>query len=418
MLTKDLIRCRLDRDRVRPRFVDPADPALLDLAERLLQVYRTRPAPTRGELEEMTEPLLSGCPDPVLARGLNKTLADRCAFEDGGETDAPALRRAVFAASGAVLRAGPPAREDAYRAAVLGQAAPGRQDIESALYADLPDNERLASFRDLNARQLLERYNVGLVQALLLRASALDLWVSSPDPAPMRRLLKYLRFFRLLTRLTLAEDAPGAGPPGVRAIHAHIDGPTSLFAEAVRYGLQLASFFPAVCALETWKLEAVIDWRDHPRRLCLDQSCGLACPYRNLSAYVPEEVRLFHEHFRRTVTSWRITGETPFLPAGGQDIIFPDLSFRRADGFLCHLELFHRWHARPLHDRLDWVKRHPELPLILGVDQALARDPATAAALEGNACFQSRGFLFRDYPTVEKTLACLNRAAEARPDSG
>jgi predicted nuclease of restriction endonuclease-like RecB superfamily len=383
--------------------VDTADDVLLQFAERLLLVYRAPSSPSRGALEEMAASLLATCPDPLRARGLNKLLLDRCEFAVAEGRDYPAVRAAVFRASGEVLSQGAPTDVERYRVAVLARAGIAPDPAAPGLYADLPDNECLTRFRDLNPRQLLERYNVGLVQALLLRASALDVVVHSPDPAKLRRLLKYLRFFRLLARLS--QD------PGAVALRLHIDGPTSLFAEAKRYGLQLASFFPAVCGLDAWRLEAEVEWKGKLRPLCLTQACGLVSHYRNFSAYVPEEIRLFHEHFRRTVEGWRITGQTPFLQGRGQEMVFPDLSFTRADGTVLHLELFHRWHAGPLRDRLRLVQERQDLPLILGVDVALVRDPEVEAALADSGWFQERGFTFRDYPTVSKTLICLERAA-------
>ncbi len=408
VLTKDLIRCRLERGAVRPRFVDTADDALLQLAERLLQVYRAPAAPCRGELEELAAPLLSAYPDTTLAQGLDKLLADRCEFAVVAGEDYPAWRAAVFRASGEVLRQGAPADVQQYRDTVLAGAGLPAAVAEHGLYADLPENERLTRFRDLSPRQLLERYNVGLVQALLLRSSALDVVVDSPDPAPMRRLLKYLRFFRLLAHLT---QEPGGASAETAALHLHIDGPTSLFAEVKRYGLQLACFFPAICGLAAWRLDAVVEWKGQSRPLHLTQASGLVSHYRNFSAYVPEEIRLFHEHFQRTVTTWRITGQTPFLRGEGQEMVFPDLSFTRADNTVLHMELFHRWHAGPLRERLRLVQERPELPLILGVDVALTRDPEVSAVLADSGWFAERGFTFRDYPTVSKTLACLERTA-------
>lgn len=410
MLTKDLIRCRLEKGVVRPRFIDTRDEALRRVAERLLAAYRTQPPPTRGDVEEGVAGIISTCPDPLLARGLDKLLTDRCEFAIAAAHDYPSLRAAVFRVAGEVLRRGRLESAESYRAAVLERAGVVARLGEADLYADLPENERLVRFRDLGPQQLLERYNVGLVQALLLRASGLEVTVSSPEPAKMRRVLKYVRFFRLLARISPVADESGDVPGVAPALRLRIDGPASVLAESKRYGLQLACFFPALCALDAWSLDTQVDWKGHPRRLCLSQASGLVSPYRNFSAYVPEEIRLFHDYFRRTVADWRITGETPFLHGGAQEMVFPDLSFSRADGTVCHLELFHRWHAGPLLDRLRLVGDRPALPLIIGVDQALVRDPAVEAALAGSAWFQGRGFVFRDYPTVEKTLACLERA--------
>ena len=54
---------------------------------------------------------------------------------------------------------------------------------------------------------------------------------------------------------------------------------------------------------------------------------------------------------------------------------------------------------------------------MLGVDRSLLRDEELAARLESSAWFQAHGFLFRDYPTVErvqKALQAIVRERQAR----
>jgi predicted nuclease of restriction endonuclease-like RecB superfamily len=407
VLTKDLLRCRAERGQLRPRFVAPTDAALLALAEQLLAVYRLEQQPTRGELDEALAPLLGGAREPILAKGLNKLLQDRADFTQPGELDYPALRARLFAASARLLAQPGELTPESLTAQARAAAALPPEFVAGGPYADLPEGERLVTFRDLSAAQLLERYNLALVQSLLLRAETLRVTVADPEPAHLRRLLKYLRFFRLLAHLARPADRPDA-------LLLTIDGPASLFDNGRKYGLQLASFFPAVCQLPQWRLETEVEWQGRRRPLVLDQQTGLVCPYRNLGAYVPEEIRLFHQHFKETVADWQIVGDTPFLDAGGQALVFPDLSFRHPDGTLVHLELFHRWHAAPLQQRLPWLATRPRTPLILGVDRALAEQTAVAALLEAHPWFAERGFLFKDYPTVTKARACLEAWRAAR----
>jgi predicted nuclease of restriction endonuclease-like RecB superfamily len=381
------------------------DPELLGLADQMLTACRATPPPTRGELEETVTPLLRGCRDLKTANGLRKILLDRCEFRQPDRWDYPGVRQALFKESGSRLAAVRDVSLEQYRTGILSAAALPDGWLEEGVYADLPENEPLAKAPAFGARQLLERYNVGLVQALLLRAEALSVVVRSPDAAAMRRLLKYVRFFRLLARLYMLTEDAGA-------VRLEIDGPASVLAQPRAYGLQLASFFPAVVALERWELDTHVTWRTVRRRLRLTQRSGLVCHYRSFGAYVPEEIRLFHRHFRETVTDWSIVGNAPFLTLQGQEVVFPDLSFESAGGLLVHLELFHRWHRGQLVERLrQWAER-PEMALIVGVDRALTRDAEAAAALAACGRFEQEGFLFRDYPTVKRTLACLERFAE------
>jgi hypothetical protein len=126
---------------------------------------------------------------------------------------------------------------------------------------------------------------------------------------------------------------------------------------------------------------------------------------------VPEEVRLFHRHFRETVEDWQIVGNTPFIQAGGQQLVFPDLSFADAQGRVLHLELFHRWHRGQAEQRLELLRTRPQTPLILGIDRALAEAPPLDTILtEESPLVDTRVFLFRDYPTVNRARKCLDAA--------
>ncbi len=413
MLTKDLIRCSILRGAVRPRFVDTGNESLLGLAGQLLAVYAEDPPPTRGEIAEAVGPVIRAQSDVRLAKGLNKIIQDGCEFAHPESMDYADLRARLFRASAAAIGEGLPDDPQAFREDVLRRAELPERILRTGIYADLSENERLTRCRALGPRQLLERYNVSLVQSLLLRAEELTIAVASPDPAKMRRLLKYLRFFRLLVRIREAKfpsSRRGKAPVDLRLV---VDGPASVFDQPKRYGLQLASFFPAVCALERWTLETRLEWKGASRPLRLTEKAGLVCHYRNFSAYVPEEILLFHRHFQEKVTDWRIVGHTPFLRIHGQEVVFPDLSFEHEGGSLVHLELFHRWHGGPLLRRLEQVRACPDLPLILGVDRSLSRESSAETALADNRWFVERGFLFRDYPTVARTLACLNAARQA-----
>ncbi|NMA47883.1 MAG: DUF790 family protein [Lentisphaerae bacterium] len=413
MLTKDLIRCRIERGRLKPQFVPVDDPEALALAGDLLEPYRLPDGPRRCDIDEMTDPICKGARDVIFAKGLKKILDDQADFAAGDDYDYPAARRRLFAHAAQLLRSPERLTEDEYRRRLALVAAGEPLLTEERLYADLPENERLRAFRNLTARQLLERYNCGLVQGLLLRASAMEIGVDARDASKLRRLFKYLKFFRLLCRLygdvAATDDTAAAGADAL--LQVRIEGPASIVTESKRYGLQLACFFPAVCALARWRLRADVEWKGRTRELVLDESSGLVNHYHNFTAYVPDEIKLFHRHFADTVSAWTIVTHTPFLAGPGNELIFPDLSFANSDGELMHLELFHRWHAGPLRERLDFLRRQPTLPLLLGVDRSLCRkSSALETELTTDPAFVDRVFLFRDYPTVERTRKCLEKA--------
>jgi len=402
VLTKDLIQCRIRGDKIHPLLLDSSDAELLALAEQLLSVFRQCAGSSRAELDSLLAPALSDTRPLALGKGLRKLLEDRSEFSHPVQLDYPEERKKLLTLSADLLkRQAWPSLEEYHAALQQAAGADNRLLQQGGLYADLPENDCLVAFKDLNPRQLLERYNLGQVQALLLSAEYLDLLLESSDASKLRRLCKYLRFFRLLCQIE-------AGP-NQTSLRLRVDGPASIFANSRKYGLQLAVFFPAVCSIEKWQLEAQVQWREKKRLLQLDQSSALVCPYHIFSAYVPDEIKLFHRHFKETVRDWRIIDETPFLRAENNEIIFPDLSFTNESGEVRHLELFHRHHASRLSARLAWLEKHPETPLIIAVDRSLLRDQELAEQLDNSAWFQKNGFLFREYPTCEKTRQCLNQ---------
>ena len=96
-----------------------------------------------------------------------------------------------------------------------------------------------------------------------------------------------------------------------------------------------------------------------------------------------------------------------------QEIVFPDLSFRReADGRTIHLELFHRWHRGQLDRRLALLEQKPDMQLLVGVDRALADDAAWKVLETDHPALAGRLFRFRDFPGVDRVRRVLDAFAE------
>ena len=412
MLTKPLVTAFCRNGVLFPRFVVATD-ANLDLCQRLIDIYReaAQAHTPAGELEDFLKPILNSAKNRRFALALKKLLDDRSEYSANSALDYPALRKEVLDAAAKILKGdGELPQEPTWQSLLLKECPENPLLLNGQLYGDLPENDCLQKFDDLTAEQLLNRYNTGLVQAILLSAREMKLTVGATDAQKLRRLCQYLRFFQLLAQVENA-DVPGTR---LKCLKMTIDGPAGILDQGRRYGLQLATFFPAVCTLPTWELEAEIRWEEKDVMLKLDDSSHLQCPYHNFSAYLPDELQLFQKHFQTLDADWRLADDISFLKAGGREIVFPDFSFRnRHTRVAIQLELFHRWHPRGLKERLDWLQAHPQTPLVIAVERTLARNPDTAALLESSEYFQNFGFLYRDYPTVDKTLKALEKRCQA-----
>ena len=395
MLTKDLLRTRLAGNYIKPRFISTDDPELRELADSILKICREGIGHTREYLENAAASCAALHKDAKLAKGIVKLALDRLTYETTSG-DPRELRKKLFHESACAIREGKlPESPLDFRAAL-----PSASGIpEGGLYADLPGNDKLLSIRDITSRELLERYNMSLVQTLLLFTEKLELEIpASEDPQLFRSFCGRLRFHRLL--VSARRDG--------KTIRMVIDGPASLFENCTKYGLQTASFFPVVCRFSQWKAACTVKLKDQ-RRLILDESSGLVCRQTNLASWRPEEIRMFADLFRQENKDWTLDDEPGFLTLEGGKMIFPDFAFHPVrGGDTVFLELFHRWHASQLENRLDECRSGRIRNLLLGVDRSLLKkDGVLAGQLEGDGYFYSHGFFFRDFPGVKNVAALL-----------
>jgi hypothetical protein len=415
MLTKDLLRFRRINGYARPMFVDTSHKGLLDLATRLINIYDFEQGLSRAEIEEAALPLLKTQKDLKLAKGLNKIILDRCVFDIPGNTDCAGTRKKIFTRSAKLIKSGKfPGYMDFYNAM-----HPEDREIlkfmEGGIYSDLPENEKLIGIKKIFPKELLQRYNCSLVQSLLIYSGNINIKVEDPDPAELRKMLKYLKFFALLAEFK--SNAP-PGPDIPQQLQLKVDGPMSLFENTRKYGIRLASFFPAVCGLRKWKIRTNLEINGSELKLSLDETSGLVSHYRNFSAYVPEEISVFKKLFSKKSGKWRFSESSPLLNMGGQNILFPDFTFENIEtGNSTHLELFHRWHSGPLEKVIRHCERNTETPLIIGVDRFIYNKPETKKMLDSSDFFRQYGFLFRDFPAVSNVVKTLEAKEAPCPTS-
>src|SRR5438477_21896 len=152
----------------------------------------------------------------------------------------------------------------------------------NSLFADLRDENRLLNFEDITAQRLIDRYNVAMAQAVMLRSVLVRAEVRNERPARYRQLFRRLKFHRLLYRVE------GSMRDGYVF---HIDGPLSLFSATTKYGLQVAWFLPALLHCTDFRLDAELRWgpRREPRSFHLESSDGLISHQADTGTYAPAE---------------------------------------------------------------------------------------------------------------------------------
>ena len=212
MLTGKLVRVRHAKNKLVPLYVEPRDEALVAVAEQLLRAFREAPGRTRGEIADEFSDMIPEGPRGLLPAGLAKLLEDRCEFEVAADYPPEQLREAVFKAAAAHRAAAANALRPVDRAVVMSEVAEQLshavtpEQIDRSLFADLKDEQRVITFDDITSEQLLNRYNVALAQAILLRCTLMEVRVYAETPARFRQLFRAVKFHRLICTI---QETPG-----------------------------------------------------------------------------------------------------------------------------------------------------------------------------------------------------------------
>lgn len=398
MLTKDLIRTRTYKGELKPKFIDPDDPDLQSIAREFIGLYDAEMGASRTEINEGVMGLVNSCRDIKLAKGLNKLMQDRCEFSHGGEYNHREFRKELFTKSAELLRE-PRSFRDFEKA--MEEQFEARKEQLADIYGDHPECELLTECKPIKPRDLLFRYNVSLVQSLLIHCRSVEITLFEPDTAKIRRLFNYLKFFRLLADVRF-------DPRFKQKLSLTVAGPGTILENVNKYGLQLANFFPALICMKQWELKTSVKLDRKEMPLTLDQTSELVSHYKNFDTYTPEEIRLFKKEFQKKATEWKISDRAPYLKLNDGSVLFPDLYFRHSSGRVIALELFHRWHETPLLSRLKDESALAESDVIIGVDRSVAKKGHIKEALEGSSLFAERGFQFSDFPAITVVTKLLD----------
>ncbi|MBF0613405.1 MAG: DUF790 family protein [Magnetococcales bacterium] len=403
MLTKDLLRYDIRNGVIRPRFVDGESRLWLEFCENLINLYEQGIGQTAEELDEEVRPLLAGSRSPLIAKGLNKLLLDRCTFRQPQEEHAK-QRVVILTAAAQLMRQEEVTDLQSYRWTLARQFEQSDPDqLAATLYNDLPARQPLVSFDSQSPTWLMHRYNLAQAQGLLLWANQVEITLKDANPGHRRIFFRYLRFLQLLYQLR-----PGAGGE----LRVDISGPLSVLAQTSRYGLQLANLLTVLVAMKTWKLEADIHIQGNAR-LILQDTDGLHSHYTRMAAYVPDSFHNFIHEMKQKAPRWTVMEETPLVDLGGQNMLIPDLSFQHDSGVIVHLELFHPWHGQALRRRVEHLTTyHGGEKIAIGVDRALLKEKEMQSWLESSPWFQANGFFFLDFPSVNKFCKLLDHFAK------
>jgi len=365
--------------------LSPLGPALraraIELGEMLAAEARACLGRPRDELEQALRAIPVAPRERRLFAGLCKLTLDACEFEMVSVLEPAELRSEIFA------RAAESRRQGAFdRAALLGAVAAERgvdaAAIEAALYADLRGAHRLLACHVTSGERLLEEYERGQVQALLLRAVKVTAVVRCRGADAYRQLFRKLKFRQLLHRIERLPDG---------RYRIEIDGPYSLFDSVSKYGLELALTLPALEACDELDLMALVQAREGgaPLRFhhrAVGRGSGAAEPL------VREDVAELLSALDAPGEGIRAELADQILELPGLGLCVPDLAIRVGESMApVYVELLGFWSRDSVWKRVELVERGLSDRIVFAVSSRLRVSEEVLDSHESAALYVYRG---------------------------
>ena len=342
---------------MEPSHFDPVPKSIQEKAQMVLDILSVYQGRSRGELQAAFQDAFSLEVKHKLLKGLAKIAMDSSEFsvptlDVEPKLEARELRALVFERA---VQKGPIAlKENQFErplardilAEIASELKVSVDEIERFFYADQKEMNILEQISPFStAKQLIQRYNLALCQAILLKANSIRIKLHNPSPKWLNFIFRRIKFYRLMFSIHKKDNA----------IVIQIDGPQSLLKQSSRYGMQFALFLPVLPLLPfSWTLEAEVLWgkkRKYKKHLTLSDSDGLHSHYKSNGLWKSNTEEWFERRYREKERKW-VLKEGELLYIGEQRVLIPNFSFQYEDT-VAHLEIIGFWQKRYLKDVIE-----------------------------------------------------------------
>lgn len=327
MLTKTLLRFKRDGDNFLPGYLLP-DGNWEEDARQLIELYRESSGWSVEELENAKQEIITPSSRGKILKGLCSILDKRLTLKEVDYETYRERRMQLFRLSGDLLLSKTKISFKEYRT---------RLDIPDELYGDLPSRRMILSFSEPELRELGERYNMELVQALLVGAEQMLIRLTEWNPKQLRGLLRCLRFFGLVY------DSKIIGKKTRETLELRVEGPLSRHGAAGKYAMQTAAIAGVMPQFDNYQIVARVSpgKRRHRGWLKIDSSAPLRSTFPPIDGYLPEEFILFFNEASRELDKlgWK-PFKAPLPQSPPSQWQLPDFAWERENGDRVYLEVF------------------------------------------------------------------------------
>lgn len=398
MLTSDLAINFRRGDKVFPRLIKTDHAGYLRDAEILIEIFEGFQGATRGELERELEEYIGTGTDFRILRGFIKLLNDRCEYETAAPADPVEIRQKVFLEA---RKFQPVFPDSENKQTVLQTVADEFQTTSEAvsanLYADLSAQQRLKSFENTLANDLLDRYNLAQAQAILYKCVEMKIRVAPSEAANYRAIFGWIKHFGLI------HSVIGNVSNGYEIT---LTGAASLFHRSQKYGIQMSVFLPALLLCGNWKMRAEINDKKGTAffELTSEQTELISNRYDEPEYENPVHEKL-KKNWEKSSVGWNLEENREVVDLGKTAFV-PDFVLISPDGAKVYLDVLGFWTPKSLQKRLEELEAADFKNFIIAAWQELrgSREEATFSS-ENVVFFKSKLEPLLLEETAEKLLS-------------
>jgi predicted nuclease of restriction endonuclease-like RecB superfamily len=235
-------------------------------------------------------------------------------------------------------------------------------DVERDLWADLEENEVLASRDEASPEELIREYNLSSTQTLLFDAARLKFRISG----------NFQNVFCAIKMLGLMYSVD-------KGLEVTVDGPASIFKSTRKYGVALAKIIPHIISADEWEINAEILEKGAgggvTRLFSMRSTAAHMFPKRAERGMEGTFDSKMEKKFYNAFSSaekrgWRIKREPTILRAGPY-VLIPDFGFELGEkGF--YVEIVGFWTPEYIRRKIEKARRlESDRPVIFAVNKHL-----------------------------------------------
>ena len=372
MLTADLVDVRRKSGELLLQSFDArARDDARHVAAALLETAQAHVGRRREELDAAWGAIENGAARARVAKGLRKLAEHACSFEAGGGEDPIALRQRIFRAASAARQEG-----EFDRGVILAGVD------ERALFSDLKQEHILREAPSISAAMLVDAYDMGRAQAVLLRAVKVVCDVHGASAGPLRAFFARLKFNQLLFA---AERIPN----GFRVT---IDGPFSMFDAVTKYGVRLAMLVPALRELDSWELAAEVRWGKDRDPLLFRMASTETSSQAPEGPHLSDDVRELYEALvaAKKHSKWSVAPASDVLDVPGHGVCVPDLVFTKGKK-KAYLEVLGFWSRDAVFKRAELAAQGLKAKVVFAASSRLRVSEAILDRELGDSLYVYKG---------------------------